>query len=211
MEGTTPATSLYDAITKRRDVRAEFTGEPIPPAILNRLLVAAHAAPSVGLTQPWDFVVIEATDTRQRFKDHVAKERQVFHASLPPERAERFALIKVEGIMEASAGIVITYDSTRGAPDVLGRHTIADAGLFSTCLAIENLWLAATVENYGVGWVSFYREAFLQELVGLPDHVRPVAWLCVGPVSRLQDLPDLERDQWRRRRPLEEAVHRECW
>jgi 5,6-dimethylbenzimidazole synthase len=211
MEVTTTAGAVYDAIMRRRDVRAEFSGEPIPPSVLRRLLEAAHAAPSVGLTQPWDFVVVEATETRQRFQEHVAAEREVFQASLPPGRAELFARIKVEGIMEASAGIVVTYDSTRGAPDVLGRHAIADAGLYSTCLAIENLWLAATVEGYGVGWVSFYREAFLRDLVGLPDHVRPIAWLCVGPVYRFQDVPDLERHHWRQRRPLDEAIHRERW
>ncbi len=211
MEAITSAEAVYDAIMRRRDVRSEFTGEPIPPFTLNRMLSAAHAAPSVGLTQPWDFVVIEATQTKQRFKDHVTAEREVFHASLPPERAHLFAGIKVEGIMEASAGIVVTYDSTRGAPDVLGRHAIADAGLYSTCLAIQNLWLAATVEGYGVGWVSFYRERFLRELVGVPDHVRPIAWLCVGPVSHLRDVPDLERHGWRLRRPVEEAVHRERW
>jgi 5,6-dimethylbenzimidazole synthase len=171
MEATERAVAVYDAIMRRRDVRCEFSGEPIPPLILNRLLAAAHAAPSVGLSQPWDFVVIEATETRQRFREHVAAERQVFHATLPPTRADHFPRLKVEGIMEASAGIVVTYDSDRGAPDVLGRHAIADAGLYSTCLAIQNLWLAATVEGYGVGWVSFYREGFLRELVGLPDHV----------------------------------------
>jgi 5,6-dimethylbenzimidazole synthase len=211
METTTAAGAVYDAIMKRRDVRAEFTGEPIPPPVLDRLLSAAHAAPSVGLSQPWDFVVIEATETKQCFRGHVAAERQVFQASLPPGRADLFARIKVEGIMEASVGIVVTYDSTRGAPDVLGRHAIADAGVYSTCLAIENLWLAATVEGYGVGWVSFYRERFLQELVGLPDHVRPIAWLCVGPVHCIQDVPDLERHDWRQRRPLEDAIHRERW
>jgi 5,6-dimethylbenzimidazole synthase len=211
MEATTPAEAVYDTIRRRRDVRAEFTGEAIPSATLHRLLSAAHAAPSVGLTQPWDFVVVTATETRRRFKEHVAAERQVFAASLEADRAGRFGRIKVEGIVEASVGIVVTYDSTRGAPDVLGRHAIADAGLYSTCLAIENLWLAATVENYGVGWVSFYRENFLQDLVGLPTHVRPVAWLCVGPISSLQETPDLERHGWRIRRPLEDAVHLERW
>ena len=203
--------AVYDTIMRRRDVRAEFTGEPIPPATLNRLLGAAHAAPSVGLSQPWDFIVVEASDTREQFKVHVEGERRVFANSLSPERARQFGAIKVEGIMEASVGIVVSYDPTRGAPHVLGRHAIADAGLYSTCLAIENLWLAATVEGYGLGWVSFYREAFLRDLLGLPDAVRPVAWLCLGPVHQLQRVPDLERHQWRTRRPLSAAIHWEKW
>jgi 5,6-dimethylbenzimidazole synthase len=90
---------------------------------------------------------------------------------------------------------------------VLGRHAIADAGLYSVCLAIQNLWLAATAEGLGVGWVSFYREDFLRQLVGLPDALRPVAWLCVGPISDLPATPDLERHGWRQRTPLTSVVH----
>ena len=155
--------------------------------------------------------MIEADTTRERFKEHVSTERQTFAATLSPDRAERFAPIKIEGILESSVGIVVTYDQSRGAPDVLGRHAIADAGLYSTCLAIENVWLAATAIGYGVGWVSFFREPFLRHLLGIPDQVRPVAWLCVGPVSHLQDVPDLERHGWRLRRPVEAATHLERW
>ena len=207
----TAAGVIYGIIEHRRDVRCEFTGEPIPVETLHRLLTAAHAAPSVGLTQPWDFVVVRDDDTRRRFLDHVIDERQVFADSLDGERADTFARIKIEGVMESSLGLVVTYDPTRGAPYVLGRHAIADAGLYSTCLAIENLWLAATAEGYGLGWVSFYRETFLRELLGIPDDVRPVAWLCLGPVSRLESVPDLERHGWRVRRPLSDAIHEDRW
>jgi len=92
---------------------------------------------------------------------------------------------------------------------VLGRHAIADAGLYSVCLAIQNLWLAATAEGLGVGWVSFYREQFLRELLGIPARVRPVAWLCLGPVRELQARPDLERHGWRHRMPLMQVLHEE--
>lgn len=207
----THAEALYDTIMRRRDVRREFTGEPVPPEVLDRLLTAAHAAPSVGLTQPWDFVVITDAGTRTRFRDHVLAERDAFAATLSAERAKTFATIRIEGILESSLGIVVTYDADRGAPDVLGRHAIADAGLYSACLAIQNLWLAATVEGYGVGWVSFYREPFLQELLGVPDGIRPIAWLCVGPVTHLAPSPDLERHHWRIRRPLAAAIHLEQW
>ncbi|MGH3364113.1 MAG: 5,6-dimethylbenzimidazole synthase [Nocardioidaceae bacterium] len=203
------STDLYDAIYRRRDVRAEFTGEPVPEEVLRRILDAAHAAPSVGHSQPWDFVLVRGVGTRRRFRDHVQHEREVFAASLEGERQATFARIKVEGVMEAGLGIVVTYDVERGGPAVLGRHAIADAGFYSTCLSIQNLWLAATAEGLGVGWVSFYREEFLQDLLGIPAGIRPVAWLCVGPVTRLQDEPDLERHGWRRKRPVHEAVHHE--
>jgi len=202
---------LYEVIHRRRDVRAEFNGGPVDPAVLTRLLDAAHSAPSVGLSQPWDFVLVTDDDTRRRFWEHVQGERAVFADALKGEAAERFAGIKIDGILEASLSLVVTYDPGRGAPNVLGRHAIADAGLYSVCLAIENLWLACTAEGWGMGWVSFYREEFLRALVGVPESLRPVAWLCLGPVDALQETPDLERHGWRRRTPLAGALHLDRW
>jgi 5,6-dimethylbenzimidazole synthase len=176
-----PPIGLYEAIGRRRDVRAEFTGEPVDD------------------------------DVRHRFHDHVVEERAIFAETLSGDQAGRFAGIKIEGVLDAPLSVVVTYDPARGAPAVLGRHAIADAGLYSVCLAIENLWLAATAEGLGVGWVSFYREEFLRALVGLPATVRPVAWLCLGPVSQLQRVPDLERHGWRSRMPLSAVLHRDRW
>ena len=203
--------ALYDVIARRRDVRAEFTGEPVPDEVLLRVLDAAHRAPSVGMSQPWDFVLVRDPATRRTFRDHVATERDTFAASLPPDRRATFDRIKVEGICESSLGIVVTHSQGRGGPNVLGRHAIADAGLYSTVLAIQNLWLAATAEGLGLGWVSFYREPFLRELLGIPADVRPIAWLCVGTVSHLETVPDLERHGWRARRPLADAIHHDTW
>ncbi len=208
---STTTTDLYDVIGRRRDVRAEFTGAPVPDDVLHRVLDAAHRAPSVGMTQPWDFVLVRDPALRRTFRDHVATERDTFAASLPPERRTIFDRIKVEGICESSLGVVVTHSQARGGTHVLGRHAIADAGLYSTVLAIQNLWLAATAEGLGLGWVSFYRESFLQELLGIPADVRPVAWLCLGTVSHLETVPDLERHGWRSRRPLADAIHVDTW
>jgi 5,6-dimethylbenzimidazole synthase len=205
------SSQFYDVIHRRRDVRGQFTGAPLPGAVLDRILTAAHAAPSVGLTQPWDFIVVRDDALRAAFHRHVRDEREVFAATLDPEAAQRFSRIKVDGVLESTLSIVVTYDADRGAPAVLGRHAIADAGLYSVCLAIQNLWLAATAERLGVGWVSFYREDFLRQLLGIPAGVRPVAWLCLGPVSHLEAVPDLERQGWRERRPLHTAVHADRW
>lgn len=202
---------LYDAIHRRRDVRAEFTGEPVPDDVLERILTAAHAAPSVGNSQPWDFVLVRDPETRRRFHAHVQVERDTFAATLDGAAAERFARIKIDGVLESTLSVVVTYDPQRGGPAVLGRHAIADAGLYSVCLAIQNLWLAATAEGLGVGWVSFYREPFLADLLDIPPGIRPVAWLCVGPVSRLQTVPDLVRHGWRTPRPLAAALHADRW
>lgn len=208
--GLTPQlTVLYDVINRRRDVRAEYAGFPPEPSQLQRVLQAAHAAPSVGNTQPWDFVVIENPTRLQAFAEHVATCRQAFADSLPPERREVFNPIKVEGIVESGTGIVVTYDPERGGTHILGRATVDDVGVFSAVLAIQNLWLAATAEGLGVGWVSFYDESFLRDFVGIEDGspVRPIAWLCIGQVTGLQEVPDLVRFGWRARRPLAEAVH----
>jgi len=202
---------LYDVIHRRRDVRGQFTGAPIPDQTLDRVLAAAHAAPSVGLSQPWDFIVVRDRAIREAFHRHVHHERDVFAATLDADAAARFARIKIDGVLESTLSVVVTYDPWRGGPAVLGRHAIADAGLYSVCLAIGNLWLAATAEGLGVGWVSFYREPFLQELLGIPAGIRPVAWLCLGPVSHLEAVPDLERHGWRERRPLHSAVHTDRW
>ncbi len=202
---------LYEAVHRRRDVRAQFTGDPIEPEVLDRILGAAHAAPSVGLSQPWDFILVDDRELKLAFWEHVQEERDVFARSLEPARAQTFARIKVDGVLELTISVVVTYDPDRGAPGVLGRHAIADAGLYSVCLAIQNLWLAATVEGLGAGWVSFYREDFVRSLLGIPDGIRPVAWICLGPVTHLEATPDLERQGWRQRRPVSEAVHHNRW
>jgi 5,6-dimethylbenzimidazole synthase len=203
--------SFYELVHRRRDVRAEFTGDPVDPRQLARMLRAAHAAPSVGLSQPWDFIVITDDDVRRKFERHVREERDVFARTLDDDHTRRFERIKIDGVLESSLSVVVTYDADRGAPNVLGRHAIAEAGLFSSCLAIENLWLASTSEGWGLGWVSFYRESFLRDLLDIPDSVRPIAWLCLGPVTALHSVPDLERHGWRERRALAEALHFDQW
>ncbi|MFI6221373.1 5,6-dimethylbenzimidazole synthase [Nocardia salmonicida] len=208
---STDQLGVYDAIRLRRDVRAEFTGEPVDDDTLLRILDAAHRAPSVGNSQPWDFVVVRRAETLRRFAEHVADKRVEFGASLPADRATTFAPIKIDGIVESGTGIVVTHNDSRGGPQVLGRASVPETGVYSTVLAIQNLWLAATAEQVGVGWVSFYEPEFLRELVGLPAQIKPVAWLCVGPVSAFQQVPDLERFGWRAGRSLTEAVHHETF
>jgi 5,6-dimethylbenzimidazole synthase len=205
------ANNLYEIIHNRRDVRGQFTGEAIDTTVLDRVLAAAHAAPSVGLSQPWDFITISERSVKEAFAEHVQRERDVFAATLEGERAATFERIKIDGVLESSLSIVVTYDAGRGTPSVLGRHAIAHAGLYSVCLAIENLWLAATAEGWGVGWVSFFREAFLRDLLGIPSCIRPVAWLCAGPISHLAKVPDLEIQGWRARQPLTRVLHQERW
>lgn len=206
-----PTAVLRRIIERRRDVRAEFTGEPVDEAVLEELLWAAHAAPSVGNSQPWDFIVVRDAGVLGRFAEHVQRCRLDYAESLEGERKKRFDPIKIEGIRESGMGIVVTYDPTRSGPNVLGRHTIDDAGVFSVVCAVQNMWLMATAHDLGVGWVSFYQEPFLRDLLALPGHIRPVAWLCVGKVSKLQETPDLIRFGWNERLPLADVVHYDRW
>ena len=176
----------YEAIFRRRDVRAEYTGQPLDDAVLHRILEAGHAAPSVGNSQPWDFVIVRDPARLAEFAEHVAGRRAAFANSLPADRKDVFNPIKIEGIRESGTGVVVTYDPQRGGPNILGRHTIDETGLLSVGLAIQNMWLAATAEGIGMGWVSFYEEDFLAKFVGCVGACRPVAWLCIGPVTHLE-------------------------
>lgn len=199
--------AVYRNIFRRRDVRREFSGELVASDVLRRVLGAAHAAPSVGLTQPWDFHIVQKPERLAEFAGHVAQCRDDFAAKLQGERADTFNPIRIEGIEDAKTGIVVTYDPTRGGKNILGRDTIDDTGLMSVALAIQNMWLAATAEGLGMGWVSFYKEEFLADFVGVQAPVRPVAWLCLGPVTHLAAERDLEAFGWRKGLPLDDVVH----
>jgi nicotinate-nucleotide--dimethylbenzimidazole phosphoribosyltransferase len=201
-------TAVMRAIAERRDIR-RFRPDPLPEALLRRLLEAAHRAPSVGLMQPWRFVVVRSAETKAAMQAIAARERLV-QAEHFDERARQYLDLKIEGIREAPVSICVCCDRRSGR-EVLGRHTIRDTDLYSTCLAIENLWLAARAEGVGVGWVSFYRPRDLSRLLGLPPQVLPVAWLCLGYPDERPSRPGLEAAGWERRRPLEEFVYAERW
>jgi nicotinate-nucleotide--dimethylbenzimidazole phosphoribosyltransferase len=201
--------AVMRAIGERRDIR-RFRPAPLPDGVLRRLLEAAHRAPSVGLMQPWRFVLVRSQRTRAAMQAIAARERLV-QAEHFDERARQYLDLKIEGIREAPLGICVCCDRSAGGREVLGRHTIRDTDLYSTCLAIENLWLAARAEGVGVGWVSFYRPEDVAALLRLPEHAVPVAWLCVGYPDERPTRPGLEVAGWQRRRPLEDFVFSEVW
>lgn len=202
---------LYRAILERRDVRSRFLSDPIPPGVLARLLQAAHHAPSVGFMQPWDFIVIDSLEVRQGVKAIFDQENQNAAENYTGERASLYRRLKLEGILESAINLCITCDRSRGGPHVLGRNTVLEADLFSTCLAVQNLWLAARVEGIGVGWVSVLDQKQLAAKLKLPSTVYPVAYLCLGYVSEFLPSPELEAEGWRSRLPLHELVHGNAW
>jgi nicotinate-nucleotide--dimethylbenzimidazole phosphoribosyltransferase len=202
---------IYEVIAGRRDVRTGFRLDPIPDGVLTRVLDAAHRAPSVGFSQPWDFLVLRDLELRTRVQRMVQLDRDRYAASLPTSRAAAFAALKVEAILDTPVNIVVTSDATRGGRHVLGRQTQPRMAAFSTACAVQNLWLAARAEGLGVGWVSFFDERELAAELQLPPHVEIVAYLCVGYVAQFADQPELALAGWATRRPLSWAVHQERW
>ncbi|MGW2601577.1 nicotinate-nucleotide--dimethylbenzimidazole phosphoribosyltransferase [Streptomyces klenkii] len=201
--------AVHRVMRERRDIRNGFRTDPIPHEVLLRVLEAAHTAPSVGHSQPWDFVVIRSAETRQAMHELAQRQRDAYAKSLPKGRAKQFKELKIEAILETPVNIVVTADPTRGGRHTLGRHTQPQMAPYSSALAVENLWLAARAEGLGVGWVSFFDEREMVRALGLPDHLEVVAYLCVGYVDEFPDEPELMQAGWSKRRPLSWVVHEE--
>lgn len=176
---------------ERRDIRKGFRTDPIPHEVLLRVLEAAHTAPSVGHSQPWDFVVIRSAETRRTMHELAQRQREAYAKSLPKGRAKQFKELKIEAILDTPVNIVVTADPTRGGRHTLGRHTQPQMAPYSSALAVENLWLAARAEGLGVGWVSFFDEREMVRELGLPEHLEVVAYLCVGYVDEFPEEPEL--------------------
>lgn len=203
--------AVYRAIETRRDVRNEFLSDPIDPAVLRRLLEAAHRAPSVGFMQPWNFVVVRDPAIHARVHQAFARANDEAARLFPDEAGERYRALKLEGLREAPVHVVVTCDRERCGPVVLGRTHDAAMDLYSCVCAVQNLWLAARAEGIGVGWVSIFDKADLRAILGIPERIEIVAYLCLGRVERLHSSPELEQRRWRARLPLEELVFEDGW
>jgi nicotinate-nucleotide--dimethylbenzimidazole phosphoribosyltransferase len=201
--------AVYRVIAERRDVRRGFRPDPVPADVLKRLLEAAHRAPSVGLSQPWDFIVITDRARRERIAAMARRHRDDYASDLPRARAQKFDHLKIESILDTPVNIVVTCDRTRGGRHTLGRRTQPQTADFSSVLAVANLWLAARAEGLGVGWVSFFDERELAAELNLPNHLDVIAYLCLGYVTEFAPEPELAAAGWARRRPVSWAVHAE--
>lgn len=203
---------VYKAIYTRRDVRSHFAPGSISDETLARILHAAHHAPSVGFSQPWNFVLVKSYETRMKIKQSFEDEREKSMRMIEEgPRKSMYASFKLEGIMESALNLCVTYDPKKFGPFVIGRTSIPEAGLYSVCCAVQNLWLAARTEGVGVGWVSILSNDALRKVLCLPEHVIPVAYLCLGPVSKLAQRPDLESAGWLQRLDLEDVLYFEQW
>lgn len=205
--------AIYKVIEKRRDVR-KFLGDEVPSTILNRILRAAAQAPSVGYMQPWNFIIIRDKHTRAQvhksFSAANAEAMEMF-SHLQRQRAEDYSRLKLEGILESPLNICITCDRSRFGPVVLGRTCQPDMDLYSSVCAVQNLWLAARAEGVGVGWVSIIKPIDLCQILQLPDHVVPIAYLCVGYTEGFANQPELKTAGWLPEIPFDEFVFHEKW
>jgi nicotinate-nucleotide--dimethylbenzimidazole phosphoribosyltransferase len=201
--------AVYKVMRERRDVRHGYLPTEIPPDVLTRVLSAGHLAGSVGLVQPWDFLLLTSLETRTTILEHVASWRSEYARSLPPARAKQFKNIKIEAILETPVNVVVTADISRGGRHVLGARTQPRAAPQSTDLAVQNIWLAARAEGLGVNMMGFFDEQWLADLLNLPDNLQIVAYLCMGYVERFPPAAELELASWGRRRPLSWVVHQE--
>ncbi|MEE6178805.1 5,6-dimethylbenzimidazole synthase [Mycobacterium sp. 050134] len=201
--------AVYRVISERRDMRRFSPDGTVASDVLARLLQAAHAAPSVGLMQPWRFIRITDASLRRRIHALVAEERPRTAAALGA-RGEEFMALKVEGILECAELLVVALRDKRDR-HVFGRRTLPQMDLASVSCAIQNMWLAARSEGLGMGWVSLFDPQRLAALLGMPPGAEPVAILCLGPVPEFPDRPALELDGWTVARPLSEFVCENHW
>ena len=202
---------FYKAIYSRRDVRSHFTSKPIKDDILSKILHAAHHAPSVGFSQPWNFILIKDSKTKEKIKESFDIEKNRSSQLVEEPKRSKYLSFKLEGILESPVNLCVTYDPTKFGPFVIGRTSIPEAGLYSVCCAIQNLWLSARTEGIGLGWVSILSNDALKEVLEIPEHVIPVAYLCLGHVDDFAEKPDLQTAGWLPRLELKDVVYFEKW
>ncbi|WAC44348.1 5,6-dimethylbenzimidazole synthase [Pseudomonas sp. SL4(2022)] len=200
--------AVYRAIAERRDMR-HFSGGEVAPELLARLLEAAHQAPSVGLMQPWRFIRITRPALREAIHGLVEEERTRTAEALG-ERSDEFMRLKVEGIRDCAELLVVALMEGREA-HVFGRRTLPEMDLASLACAIQNLWLAARAEGLGMGWVSLFEPQALADLLGMPTGSKPLAVLCLGPVTEFYEAPMLVQQGWAEPRPLSELLFENQW
>ncbi len=200
--------ALWRTLRERRDMRHFIPGK-LPDGLIERLVEAAHLAPSVGFMQPWRFLRIRDDGLRQRIHEQVEAERQLTADALPSRKNE-FLQVKIEGIRDCAEVLVVTLMSGRDK-HIIGRRTLPEMDIASIGCAIQNMWLAARAEGIGLGWVSFFEPNALGELLGLPDDACAVAILCIGAVAEFYPRPMFEDAGWGKRLDLDKVLFENRW
>jgi len=201
--------TLYSVLHARRDMRHFLPDSRVDEQVLQRLLQAAHSAPSVGLMQPWRFIRVRAAAVRQQIAA-LAEEERLATAQAMGERDAEFMRLKVEGIRECAELFAVVLAPDDGT--VFGRRTMPqEMAMCSAACAIQNLWLAARAENLGMGWVSLFDPQQLAVLLSCPAGAKPIALLCLGPVHEFYPRPMLEQLDWRHGKSLSTVLMEDSW
>ena len=201
--------ALWRVLRERRDMRHFVTGQPLPDGCLERLIDAAHLAPSVGYMQPWRFLRITDPALRRGIQTLVEAER-LKTADALPSRREEFLGVKIEGLADCAEVLVVTL-MPRREKHIVGRRTLPQMDIASVGCAIQNMWLAARAEGIGLGWVSFFDPLALAGLLQLPPDAEPLAVLCLGPVPEFYPRPMFETAGWGARLPRNQVLFENRW
>ncbi|RLU03105.1 MAG: 5,6-dimethylbenzimidazole synthase [Ketobacter sp.] len=204
------ASLLQDIILNRRDVRGNrFHSDPIPEPALQQILEAGVNAPSVGFSQPWEFVLVRDVTRRQAIRDSFCQENSKAGDLFSGSRAQLYQRLKLEGIVESPLNIAVFYRPPEQA--VLGQTSMEEVGRYSVVCAIQNMWLMARSLNIGMGWVSILDPVEVRSILQVPEDRELVGYLCLGYVDEFYEAPELERLQWERRRAMQSLVHHEIF
>ncbi len=191
---------LHDLLVWRRDVR-RFRTDPLPAGTLDRLIAVACLAPSVGLSQPWRFVLVESPERRRAILEDFTACNAAALASYSGEAAARYAALKLAGLAEAPSQLAVFADRDTAAGHGLGRRTMPEMADYSVVAAMTAMWLAARAEGIGMGWVSILDPDRVKAILDVPQAWRFIGYFCLGYPETEQAVPELERAGWDRRRP----------
>jgi 5,6-dimethylbenzimidazole synthase len=190
---------LRDLFTWRRDVR-RFRPDPMPKGTLDRLVEVACLAPSVGLSQPWRFVSVDAPDRRAAVRRNFELCNVDALAAQDGSRRAQYARLKLAGLDDAPVHLAVFSDRETTQGHGLGRMTMPEMAEYSVAAAVHTLWLAARAEGIGLGWVSILDPAAVAAILEVPTHWKLVGYLCLGYPAAVSDVPELERADWEHRR-----------
>ncbi|MCD8446794.1 5,6-dimethylbenzimidazole synthase [Tenacibaculum finnmarkense] len=202
--------TLEQIILARRDVRGNrFINTSISKEDLDKILFAGVNAPSVGFSQPWEFVVIKDLKIRNKIKDSFFEENEKAKTLFEGKKADAYTQLKLEGIVESALNIAVFYKPSEHP--VLGQTSMKEAGVYSVVCAIQNMWLMARALNVGLGWVSILNENNVKTILNAPDDRQLIGYLCLGHVDKFYENPELERLKWEKRKNINDVVIKECY
>lgn len=197
--------TLEQIILSRRDVRGNrFIDKPVSKEDLDKILFAGVNAPSVGFSQPWEFVLVRDMDQRQKIKDSFFEENEKAKLEFSKKRSDAYTQLKLEGIIESDINIAVFYKPSDHP--VLGQTSMREAGIYSVVCAIQNMWLMARALEVGLGWVSILDPEKVKTILNAPEDRQLIGYLCLGHVDLFYENPELERLKWEKRKSISEVV-----